>query len=132
MWVWLRFVFVLLTLVCLLLSYRECVYSLYKNAYCLIEPSFCRKKAIVSNTPGTTRDTIEGKINFKGHAITFYDTAGITITNNTIEKEGIKRAINNKILNIINTQSALNNISEGKIRKKIREMMPVAINNACL
>ncbi len=50
-----------------------------------------QQKAIVSNTPGTTRDTIEGKINFKGHAITFYDTAGITITNNTIEKEGIKR-----------------------------------------
>ncbi len=50
-----------------------------------------KQRAIVSNTPGTTRDIIEGQINFKGHAITFYDTAGITITDNSIEKEGIKR-----------------------------------------
>ena len=50
-----------------------------------------KQKAIVSKTPGTTRDIIEGKINFKGNAITFYDTAGITITSDDVEKEGIKR-----------------------------------------
>ena len=50
-----------------------------------------KQKAIVSKTPGTTRDIIEGKINFKGNAITFYDTAGITSTNDDVEKEGIKR-----------------------------------------
>lgn len=50
-----------------------------------------QQKAIVSKTPGTTRDIIEGKINFKGNAITFYDTAGITITGDEVEKEGIKR-----------------------------------------
>ena len=50
-----------------------------------------KQKAIVSKTPGTTRDIIEGKINFKGNAITFYDTAGITITGDDVEKEGIKR-----------------------------------------
>ena len=50
-----------------------------------------KQKAIVSNTPGTTRDVIEGQINFKGHAITFYDTAGITKTEDNIEREGIRR-----------------------------------------
>ena len=50
-----------------------------------------KQKAIVSNTPGTTRDIIEGKINFKGHAIIFYDTAGITKTEDNIEREGIRR-----------------------------------------
>ena len=50
-----------------------------------------KQKAIVSNTPGTTRDVIEGQINFKGHAIIFYDTAGITKTEDNIEKEGIRR-----------------------------------------
>ena len=50
-----------------------------------------KQKAIVSKKPGTTRDIIEGKINFKGNAITFYDTAGITITSDDVEKEGIKR-----------------------------------------
>ena len=50
-----------------------------------------KQKAIVSNTPGTTRDVIEGHINFKGHAIIFYDTAGITKTEDNIEREGIRR-----------------------------------------
>ena len=50
-----------------------------------------KQKAIISNIPGTTRDVIEGQINFKGHAMTFYDTAGIITTDNKIEKEGIKR-----------------------------------------
>ena len=50
-----------------------------------------KQKAIVSSTPGTTRDVIEGQINFKGYVIIFYDTAGITKTENNIEKEGIKR-----------------------------------------
>ena len=50
-----------------------------------------KQKAIVSNTPGTTRDVIEGQINFKGHAIIFYDTAGITKTKDNIEREGIRR-----------------------------------------
>ena len=36
-----------------------------------------KQKAIVSAIPGTTRDILEGQINFKGHAITFYDTAGL-------------------------------------------------------
>ena len=49
------------------------------------------QKAIVSKTPGTTRDVIEGQINYKGNAIIFYDTAGITLTDNNIEKEGIRR-----------------------------------------
>ncbi len=50
-----------------------------------------KQKAIVSNTPGTTRDVIEGQINFNGNAIIFYDTAGITKTKDNIEREGIRR-----------------------------------------
>ena len=50
-----------------------------------------KQKAIVSNTPGTTRDVIEGQINFKGYVIIFYDTAGITKTKDNIEREGIRR-----------------------------------------
>ena len=50
-----------------------------------------KQKAIVSSTPGTTRDVIEGQINFKGYVIIFYDTAGITKTVDNIEREGIRR-----------------------------------------
>ena len=85
------------------------------------------QKAIVSNTPGTTRDFIEGQINFKGHAITFYDTAGITITDNKIEKEGIRRTRKllkeaDIILNITEDENFLsisNNKKEWLILNKI-------------
>lgn len=49
------------------------------------------EKSIVNRKPGTTRDIIESKINFKGSVINFYDTAGITETEDEIEAEGIKR-----------------------------------------
>lgn len=49
-------------------------------------------RAIVSPLPGTTRDTIEEKIELNGFKVTFIDTAGIrTKTNNIVEKEGIER-----------------------------------------
>lgn len=50
------------------------------------------ERAIVSDTPGTTRDTLEevltlGRIRFR-----FIDTAGLRDTTDTIEAEGIRRA----------------------------------------
>ena len=78
-----------------------------------------KQKAIVSKTPGTTRDIIEGKINFKGNAITFYDTAGITITSDDVEKEGIKRTKKllkeaDIILNIAENEKFLSNTQNKK------------------
>ncbi|MCQ2343663.1 MAG: tRNA uridine-5-carboxymethylaminomethyl(34) synthesis GTPase MnmE [Paludibacteraceae bacterium] len=54
--------------------------------------------AIVSDIPGTTRDTIERSINYRGLLFRFIDTAGIHDTEDTIERLGIERsykAINN-------------------------------------
>ncbi len=49
-------------------------------------------KAIVSDIPGTTRDTIEDLFNIKGFTFRFIDTAGIrNNTNDEIEKIGIER-----------------------------------------
>ena len=48
--------------------------------------------AIVSDTPGTTRDIIKEKVLLRDQLVTLIDTAGIHKTNNTIEKEGIERA----------------------------------------
>ena len=51
--------------------------------------------AIVSHIAGTTRDVLETQINFSGYPIIISDTAGIRKnSNDIIEKEGIKRAIN--------------------------------------
>ena len=49
-------------------------------------------RAIVSATPGTTRDTVEDTAVFDGIAFRFIDTAGIRNTNDEIENYGIERS----------------------------------------
>jgi len=49
-------------------------------------------RAIVSNIPGTTRDTIEEQAVIDGYFFRFIDTAGIRHTSNEIEIIGIERA----------------------------------------
>ncbi len=49
-------------------------------------------RAIVSDIPGTTRDTVEETINLGGILFRFIDTAGIRHTKDAIEKLGIERS----------------------------------------
>ncbi len=49
------------------------------------------ERAIVSEIPGTTRDTIEESVELDGVAFVFHDTAGLRESEDFIEKEGIKR-----------------------------------------
>jgi len=49
-------------------------------------------RAIVSVTPGTTRDTIEHSIQIDGLPVHLTDTAGLRATSDEIEGEGVKRA----------------------------------------
>ena len=48
--------------------------------------------AIVSDIPGTTRDVIRERIQIDGIPIDVTDTAGLRITGDTIESEGVTRA----------------------------------------
>tara|TARA_Y100000590_G_scaffold349174_1_gene400594 strand:+ start:1692 stop:3038 length:1347 start_codon:yes stop_codon:yes gene_type:complete len=50
-------------------------------------------RAIVSDEPGTTRDTIEVNTTIDGYSVSFVDTAGVRKTDNKVEKEGIRRAL---------------------------------------
>lgn len=50
-------------------------------------------KAIVTNIPGTTRDTIEVKINLNNLTLNLIDTAGIRETEDVVEKIGVKKSI---------------------------------------
>jgi len=49
------------------------------------------EKAIVSDIPGTTRDTIEDTLNIRGTLFRFIDTAGLRESSDTIENIGIER-----------------------------------------
>ena len=48
-------------------------------------------RAIVSNTPGTTRDVISAQIDIDGYLVNLCDTAGLRETNDEIEQIGIDR-----------------------------------------
>jgi len=52
-----------------------------------------RDVAIVSDTPGTTRDVIEVRLNLGGYLLHVADTAGVRETKDAIEAEGVRRAL---------------------------------------
>jgi len=51
------------------------------------------KRAIVTAIPGTTRDLIEEVVNFDGLPVKLLDTAGICISEDPVEREGIVLAL---------------------------------------
>lgn len=51
-----------------------------------------RDAAIVTDTPGTTRDVLEVRLDLGGYPVTIADTAGLRESSNAIEQEGMRRA----------------------------------------
>jgi tRNA modification GTPase len=49
------------------------------------------ERAIVTDVPGTTRDTIHAEIHIHGVALTLMDTAGLRMTSDPVEQMGIAR-----------------------------------------
>ncbi|MGB6537745.1 MAG: tRNA uridine-5-carboxymethylaminomethyl(34) synthesis GTPase MnmE [Xanthobacteraceae bacterium] len=51
-----------------------------------------REAAIVSPYPGTTRDVIEVHLDLAGYPVMLLDTAGVRISGDPVEQEGVRRA----------------------------------------
>ena len=93
----------------------------------LLNSLFNEDKAIVSNIPGTTRDTIEFR---------FIDTAGIRKTNDQVESIGIKKTMqkiteSNVILLIIDA-SKISQIDQNDILKNIDDSIKISENTKYL
>ena len=58
----------------------------------LLNALSCRDAAIVTPTPGTTRDVLRETVSIAGLTVTLADTAGLRETHDQIEAEGVRRA----------------------------------------
>jgi tRNA modification GTPase len=58
----------------------------------LLNTLLMENKAIVTDVPGTTRDTIEEYLNIQGIPFKIIDTAGIRETDNVVEKIGVEKS----------------------------------------
>ncbi len=83
-------------------------------------------RAIVSDIPGTTRDTVEDTIDLEGNTFRFIDTAGIRHTDDPVEHLGIARAIDKAskariIIWLINHEDLSNPEALADFRQQIAE-----------
>ncbi len=77
------------------------------------------RRAIVSETAGTTRDTIEETINLDGIPLRLIDTAGVREAGDQIEAEGIQRTVRN-----IEDADLLIEVVDASLPKPERQILP--------
>jgi tRNA modification GTPase len=76
-----------------------------------------KDRAITSEVPGTTRDTVDADIVLGGIPVTLIDTAGIRSANSSVESAGIKRSYDE----IKNADLLLNVVTgEGDVAEKVQ------------
>ena len=89
----------------------------------LLNTLLMENKAIVTDIPGTTRDTIEEYINIEGIPFKIIDTAGIRETDNLVEKIGVEKskALLNQTNLVIFMRDISKALSEGE--KELIELL---------
>jgi len=94
-------------------------------------------RAIVSDIPGTTRDTIEDSINIHGFMFRFIDTAGLRATTDEVEKFGIERSYKAMdeamvVLYMVDKEEEAKNEVENLKEKYTGKMILVLVNKSDL
>ncbi len=90
-------------------------------------------RAIVTDIAGTTRDTLEEHINLSGVSLCIVDTAGIRNTDDTVEKIGVERALNEAkdadlIIYVVDSSVPLDP-SDEQIINEIRDRKAIVLMN---
>lgn len=88
-------------------------------------------RAIVSDTPGTTRDVVSCTLDIDGYMVNISDTAGLRDTDDAIEQIGIQRTNNeiknaDLILHVIDSQN-----SDFKVQSSNNEITVVNKSDLC-
>ena len=86
-------------------------------------------KAIVTDISGTTRDTVEGSIIYKGLKFNFIDTAGIRETKDVVEKIGVEKS--KKVESTSDITILVLNAHE-KITKEDKELLNLVENKKAI
>ena len=90
-----------------------------------------RETAIVTAVPGTTRDVLREHISIDGMPLHVIDTAGLRISDDPVEREGIRRAwaeieAADRILLVVDDRWGLT-ADEGVLREQLPENTPVTV-----
>jgi tRNA modification GTPase len=98
----------------------------------LLNTMIDEERAIVSDIPGTTRDTIEEVLNIKGVLFRLIDTAGIRDSQDSIEKMGIEKTMekiskSSIIIYIYDAFADDPEIAENDIRQFSLDSIPVVV-----
>ncbi len=90
-----------------------------------------RETAIVTAVPGTTRDVLREHISIDGMPLHVIDTAGLRVSDDPVEREGIRRAwaeieTADRILLVVDDRWGLT-ADEGILREQLPENTPVTV-----
>lgn len=91
------------------------------------------EKAIVTNIPGTTRDTVEGQLYIDGIKLNITDTAGIRDTEDIVEQIGVNKSYSlidksELVILMLNNNEVLNT-DEEKLIEKIKNKNYIIVVN---
>lgn len=104
---------------------------------CLLNALLEEERAIVTNIPGTTRDSIEETINVCGLPLRLIDTAGIRHPRDRAEEFGVERAERELaaadfVLTVIDASAALDELDKAIINKACGKAGVVVLNKVDL